>query len=195
MADTGFSVPVRLMAPLATLYAAHEDLQPVRTAAPKGGARLHYVEVPSDPCFRNPVTLSGRGGLTGTLDDYMRFCEMLRLGGIAPAGRVLSPQSTAFMLRNHLLADIPSMGLTSFSEQSTRGIRFGLAGAVVLEPAQSGAPGNLVGGMASTVFWIDHQLDLSVIFLTQLAPPSSYPAQPELKALVHGAFTQGPNSI
>jgi CubicO group peptidase (beta-lactamase class C family) len=114
MAYTGFSVPVRLMARLATLYVAHENLQPVRTAAPKGGTRLHYVEGPSDTCFRNPVTLSGGGGLTGTLDDYMRFCEMLRLDGIAPAGQLLSPQRTAFMLRNHLPGDIARWGRPVF---------------------------------------------------------------------------------
>ena len=118
MAETGFSVTVLLLARLATLYAAHEDLQSVRTAAPKGGARLHYMEGPSETYFRNPVTLSGGGGLTGSLDDYMCFCEMLRLGGIASAGRVLLPQSTTFMLRNHLPGDIASMAPYSFSEQS-----------------------------------------------------------------------------
>ena len=45
--------------------------------------------------------------------------------------------------------------------------------------------------MASTVFWIDRVLDLSVVFLTQLAPSSSYPYRGELKALVHGAFVEG----
>ena len=34
-------------------------------------------------------------------------------------------------------------------------------------------------------------LDLSVVFLTQLAPSSSYPSRAELKALVHGAFVDG----
>jgi CubicO group peptidase (beta-lactamase class C family) len=131
--------------------------------------------------------LSGGGGLTGTLDDYMRFCEMLRLDGIAPAGQLLSPQRTAFMLRNHLPGDIARWGRPVFPNSRRAVSGSGLP------------PGNLGdfswGGMASTVFWIDHHLDLSVIFLTQLAPSSSYPARPELKALVHGAFTQGPNLI
>ena len=113
----------------------------------------------ADTCFRDPVTLSGGGGLIGTLGDYTRFCEMLRQGGIAPAGRLLSPQSTALMLRNYLSGDIASMGPTRFSKQLRHGIGFGLAGAVVLDPAQSGASNNLGGfswgGMASTVFWIN----------------------------------------
>ena len=76
-----------------------------------------------------------------------------------------------------------------------QGVGFGLAGAVVLDPARARAPGSIGdfgwGGMASTVFWIDHVLDLSVVFLTQLAPSSSYPSRAELKALVHGAFVDG----
>jgi len=35
---------------------------------------------------------------------------------------------------------------------------------------------------------VDPVLDLSVVFFTQLAPSSSYPARPQLKALIHGAM-------
>jgi hypothetical protein len=42
--------------------------------------------------------------------------------------------------------------------------------------------------MASTFFWVDRVLDMSVVFFTQLAPSSSYPARSQLKALVHGAL-------
>lgn len=125
----------------------------------------------------------------------MRFCEMLRRGGEGSQGQLLSPQTVAFMMRNHLAGDIASMGPTSFAEQPMQGVGFGLAGAVVLDPARARAPGSIGdfgwGGMASTVFWIDHVLDLSVVFLTQLAPSSSYPSRAELKALVHGAFVDG----
>jgi CubicO group peptidase (beta-lactamase class C family) len=44
------------------------------------------------------------------------------------------------------------------------------------------------GGMASTFFWMDPVQDMSVVFFTQLAPSSSYPARPQLKALVHAAL-------
>ncbi|MGB1695419.1 MAG: serine hydrolase, partial [Paracoccaceae bacterium] len=37
-------------------------------------------------------------------------------------------------------------------------------------------------------FWIDHSFDMSVVFLTQLTPSSSYPARAELKAIVNGAM-------
>ena len=100
----------------------------------------------------------------------MRFCEMLRRDGEGPQGRLLSPRTVAFMMRNHLAGDIASMGPTSFAEQPMQGVGFGLAGAVVLDPARARAPGSIGDfgwcGMASTVFWIDRVLDLSVVFLT-----------------------------
>ena len=41
------------------------------------------------------------------------------------------------------------------------------------------------GGAASTAFWIDPVEDLSVIFLTQLLPSSTWPLRHELRALVY----------
>jgi CubicO group peptidase (beta-lactamase class C family) len=68
---------------------------------------------------------------------------------------------------------------------------FGLGGAVVMDPGRARCPGSVGdfswGGMASTFFWMDPVLDLSVVFFTQLSPSSSYPSRAELKALVHGA--------
>ena len=95
------------------------------------------------------------------------------------------------MMRNHLPGDIASMGPQSFAEQPMEGMGFALGGAVVLDPGRARVPGSVGdfawGGMASTYFWIDPVLDLSVVFFTQLSPSSAYPARAELKALVHGA--------
>lgn len=98
------------------------------------------------------------------------------------------------MTRNHLRGDIASMGPQSFAEQPMEGMGFGLGGAVVLDPAVSRSPGSVGdfgwGGMASTYFWVDPVLDMSVVFFTQLSPSSSYPSRPQLKALIHGAMTE-----
>jgi CubicO group peptidase (beta-lactamase class C family) len=96
------------------------------------------------------------------------------------------------MMRNHLPGDIASMGPQSFAEQPMEGMGFGLGGAVVLEPGRARCAGSVGdfswGGMASTFFWMDPVQDMSVVFFTQLAPSSSYPARPQLKALVHAAL-------
>ncbi len=149
---------------------------------------LRQVDDPETSKFRTTQMHSGGGGLVGTIDDYMLFCEALRTGGSG----LVSPRTLSFMMRNHLRGDIASMGPASFAEQPMDGMGFGIGGAVVLDPGRAGVPGSVGdfswGGMASTFFWIDPVEHLSVVFFTQLSPSSAYPARAQLKALVHGAL-------
>jgi CubicO group peptidase (beta-lactamase class C family) len=190
MGETGFSVPASARDRFAALYTPLAGDAMALNAAQKGTESLRCVDDPQASDFLNASMYSGGGGLIGTLDDYMKFTEMLRRGG-ALSERLLSPQTVAFMRRNHLKGDIASMGPASFAEQPMEGMGFGLGGSVVLEPGRTRVPGSVGdfswGGMASTFFWTDPVLDLSVVFFTQLSPSSSYPSRAELKALVHAA--------
>src|SRR5476649_2710165 len=40
-----------------------------------------------------PTFFSGGGGLTGTTEDYLRFCEMIRRGGEFEGARILGPRT------------------------------------------------------------------------------------------------------
>ena len=155
----------------------------------KGADTLRKLDGADKSPFLTPQIQSGGGGLVGTIDDYLKFTEMMRTGG---AG-LIGPKTLDFMMRNHLGGDIASMGPRSFAEQPMEGMGFGLGGAVLLDPGRARAPGSIGdfswGGMASTAFWIDPVFDLSVIFFTQLIPSSAYPARPQLRALIHGALT------
>lgn len=160
-------------------------------SAKTGGETLRLTDLHGGSPFETADMMSGGGGLVGTIDDYMLFSEMIRQGGRGKDGFILSPKTIDFMTQNHLPGDIASMGPQSFAEQPMEGMGFGLGGAVVLDPVRARCPGSIGdfswGGMASTFFWVDPVQDLSVVFFTQLAPSSSYPARAELKALVHGA--------
>ena len=72
------------------------------------------------------------------------------------------------------------------------GIGFGLGGAILLDPAKAqilGSEGEFTwGGMASTAFWIDPMEEITVVFMTQLIPSSSYPIRRELRVLVYQAL-------
>lgn len=155
----------------------------------KGADTLRPLDGSDKSPFLSDQIQSGGGGLVGTIDDYLKFTEMMRTGG---AG-LIGPKTLDFMMRNHLGRDIASMGPTSFAEQPMEGMGFGLGGAVLLDPGRARAPGSVGdfswGGMASTAFWIDPVQELSCIFFTQLIPSSAYPARPQLRALVHGAMT------
>jgi CubicO group peptidase (beta-lactamase class C family) len=118
---------------------------------------------------------------------------MLRRLGELDGERILGRKTVDFMMRNHLPNDMASMGQKTFSEMPMTGVGFGLGGAVLLDPVKSeiiGSEGEFTwGGVASTAFWIDPMEDISVVFMTQLIPSSSYPIRRELRVLVYQALT------
>lgn len=190
MTETGFAVPDAALDRFASLYTPlAAGAMALNNADSKSADTLRCVDVAQKSPFRAPKTLSGGGGLVGTIDDYMLFCEALRTGGQG----LVSPSTLRFMTANHLPGDIASMGPSSFAEQPMTGMGFGIGGATVLNPARTRTPSSVGdfswGGMASTFFWVDPVHDLSVVFFTQLSPSSSYPARAALKALVHGALS------
>lgn len=194
MEETAFRVPRHAGNRFASLYTPLAGDAMALNSAKTGGESLRLTDLYGGSPFESADMMSGGGGLVGTIDDYMKFAEMLRRRGKAREGYILSPKTMDFMMRNHLPGDIASMGPQSFAEQPMEGMGFGLGGAVVLDPARARCPGSVGdfswGGMASTFFWVDPVLDLSVVFLTQLSPSSSYPSRAELKALVHGAIIE-----
>jgi CubicO group peptidase (beta-lactamase class C family) len=44
------------------------------------------------------------------------------------------------------------------------------------------------GGMASTALWVDPVEQLTVVFMTQLLPSSTYSIRPQLRQLVYQAL-------
>ncbi|MBX2878801.1 MAG: beta-lactamase family protein [Granulosicoccus sp.] len=153
------------------------------------------LDVVASTSFVNePVLFSGGGGLTGSIDDYARFCQMLLNKGALNGERLLGRKTVEFMRRNHLPdnADMASLGQGVWSESSYTGIGFGLGFAVVLDPVKAGfvssAGEHHWGGAASTFFWIDPEEELFVIFLTQLYPSSTYPIRQELRTRVYQAL-------
>ncbi len=182
MKDTSFAISEDKVSRFADCYTKAED----------GSCKL--IDDGQNSAFQESAvtTCSGGGGLLSTLDDYYRFAEMLRSGGVLDGARLLSPRTIAFMCKNHLPGDIASMGPDSFAEMPMNGMGFGIGGSVLLDAARArviGSTGDFSwGGMASTFFWVDSVEQLTVVFFTQLAPSSSYPLRAELKALVHAAL-------
>ncbi|MEH6522914.1 serine hydrolase domain-containing protein [Sulfitobacter sp.] len=189
MDETRFSVPAQARDRFAACYTPLAGDAFSVGKVEKATNSLRLIDGADKSSYFDATLQSGGGGLVGTIDDYLKFTEMMRTGG---AG-LIGPKTLEFMMRNHLGCDIASMGPDSFAEQPMEGMGFGLGGAVLLDPGRARAPGSVGdfswGGMASTAFWIDPVFDMSVIFFTQLIPSSAYPARPQLKALIHGAMT------
>jgi len=183
MSDSGFQVRSEQLPRFAALYTAKE-----------GGIVRDDGSDDTASHARDVTLFSGGGGLVSTAADYLRFAEMIRRKGVLGDTRILGRRTVELMAMNHLPnnSDMAGMGTPVHSETSYEGIGFGLGFSVVLDPATAKAacsPGELAwGGAASTAFWIDPVEEISVVFLTQLMPSSTYPIRRELRSLVYQAI-------
>jgi CubicO group peptidase (beta-lactamase class C family) len=143
-----------------------------------------------------PDCLLGGGGLVSTLADYHRFTQMLLGGGELDGVRLLGPRTVAFMTQNHLPGgrDLESFGRPLFAETTFEGVGFGLGFSVVDDPVAARFPSSrgefAWGGAASTAFWVDPVERLTVVFMTQLLPSSTYALRSQLHQLVHQAIVR-----
>lgn len=183
MTDTFFTVPADRVERFAACY----QYQP--------GDRFTLQDDPAESHFtRAHGYLSGGGGLISTVDDYYRFVQALANGGEFGGARIIGRKTLEFMRMNHLPdnQDLPQVSVGSFSETPYEGSGFGLGFSVKTDVAKSQTNGSVGeygwGGMASTNFFIDPVEDISMIFMTQLIPSSSYAVRQELRAMVYGAL-------
>jgi CubicO group peptidase (beta-lactamase class C family) len=152
------------------------------------------MDLMGDVAKTKPACLAGGGGLVASAADYHRFNLMLLNGGELEGARLLSPRTVRYMTQNHLPggADLEEFGRPIFAETSFAGVGFGLGFSVqqdVVENKVLSTNGEFAwGGAASTAFWVDPTEELSVLFMTQLLPSSTYAIRPQLKQLVYQAL-------
>ena len=184
MVDSGFTVPDGQVERFAACYDRVSETDTFKLQDDPQTSR--YLE--------RPTFFSGGGGMVSTMDDYHRFTQMLRGKGELDGARLLGRKTVEYMTMNHLPGnqDLKDMGQAVFSETPYEGIGFGLGFSVVIDPAAANvldSAGDYAwGGAASTYFWNDPVEDLTVLFMTQLIPSSSYPIRRQLKALVYQAL-------
>ena len=182
MTDTAFQVAPEKV----ERFAANYQRNPDKT--------LKLVDDPQSSTYLDkPSFFSGGGGLTGTIADYARFCEMLRRGGELNGTRILGPRTIDLMRMNHLKdgQDLTQLAIGTFSETANEGVGFGLGFAMTLGEVEAGGMGHgdyYWGGAASTIFWIDPNEDLVAIFMTQLMPSATFNFRGQLKNIIYGAI-------
>lgn len=197
MVDTGFWVPPTKRHRLADVY-AESPSRPIGEALVNVSttkAQLGYIG--KEP----PVFSSGGGGLVSTMYDYARFCQCIANGGELDNHRLLGVKTIEWMAINHLpegktMAEMPAPNV-GYSELAAPGTGFGLGFAVVQNPTagkQIGSIGQFSwGGAANTIFWIDPEEDLFVIWMTQVLNQNRQktPIRQTLGNLVYGAIADG----
>lgn len=111
---------------------------------------------------------SGGGGAVSTAGDYLRFCEMMRLGGKLGASDILGRGTVALMTADHLPASFNNL-IADKMDPAATGYGFGLGFAVRRQDgiaAMAGSAGDYYwSGVYGTYFWIDPKEELSVVFM------------------------------
>ena len=160
MKDTGFFVPTSKIDRFASNY----------TTDGKGQLTLRD-DARKSPYLRNPVFLSGGGGLVSTTRDYARFLQLIANGGRLNKTRLLKKKTVAMMIRNHVPAKAMPI---AFGEQERHGIGFGLGFAVRTATSTWDSAGRLGeygwGGAASTHYWTSPKDKLVVVTMEQTMP-------------------------
>ena len=132
--------------------------------------------------------MRGGHGLFSTTGDYFRFAQMLANGGELDGARILGRKTVELMHSNHvppklLPLDIGGLPLPGYG--------FGLGSRVLMDVAQSGAPGSVGefgwSGAAKTHYWVDPKEDLVGLFMTQSMMSFDLP-ELDLRALAYQAI-------
>ena len=117
---------------------------------------------------------------------------MLMNWGELDGRRIIGQRTLEYMIRNHLPGDM-DIADRSFSDNIVRpaGSGFGLGFGVTTDTVAAGVIGSEGtynwSGAASTLFWVDPEEDLAVIYLTQ-SMLADLTTITDLKALVYPAI-------
>jgi len=146
MTDTGFHV---------TADKLNRAAQPWQM--PEAPPMTPRFDVAQKPRFE-----SGGGGLTSTIDDYLRFAIMVADGGNFAGKHLLGKQTIDFMTADH----------TRVRPGRPPGLGFGLGFEVRTSVGDAALPGSLGeygwAGNAGTLFWIDPKEQLIAIYMVQV---------------------------
>ena len=169
--DTHFYLPDALLPRLVTAYEKKDGV-------------LKKLDAPG-PASRNGRFYSGAGGLAGTAEDYLRFCQMMLNGGHLDGKRLVSRKTVELMTANHI-------GRLPMWTDTLSGYRFGLGFRVrehTGEAALLGSNGSYGwGGAYGTLFWIDPKEDMVGILMIQLLPYAHLNIRPEFQNAVTQAI-------
>jgi CubicO group peptidase (beta-lactamase class C family) len=132
----------------------------------------------------------GGWGLTATIDDYMKFAQMLVNEGTYNGQTILQPETIKLMATNHLPAVEDSLWLPSKGQ-----VGFGIDFAVRTSlPKSADEMNGVVGeffwdGAASTLFWVDPANELTAVLFVQVFPFQGV-VHKQFKDAVYGPYVE-----
>ncbi len=134
-----------------------------------------------------PLTRGG-SGLTSTLDDYMKFAQMLVNKGRLDSVTILKPETVKLMATNQLADSVTERHFLPSKGQVGFGIDFAVR---IAPPVNAEENMGVVGeffwdGAASTLFWVDPINDLTAVLFVQLFPYDGIGLHKNFRDAVYG---------
>ena len=179
MVDTAFHIEPSKLNRFCTLYGKTPE------------SDFGVLDLPESSEYLPPVALhSGGAGLVSTTSDYLKFAQFILNKGELDGVRLIAPMTVELMTSNHLPTALLPVAFEGTDPML--GMGFGLGFSVMLDVAQTGVMGSVGdhgwGGYAETFFWIDSQLSLIGLLMTQYLPSGMYPIRKEFRTAVYQAL-------
>jgi CubicO group peptidase (beta-lactamase class C family) len=193
MSDTAFGVPPEKRAHVAAMYGRPDVLAAGVTMGSEFAAWMSGVNDRIDVSKSYPVDspdvfVRGGHGLFSTIGDYFRFAQMLANGGALDGERIIGRKTLELMHSNFVPAALLPLEIGGLPMP---GYGFGLGSRVLLDVAQSGAPGSVGefgwSGAAKTHYWVDPKEEVVGLFMTQSMMSFDLP-ELDLRALAYQAI-------
>jgi CubicO group peptidase (beta-lactamase class C family) len=192
MTDTAFGVPPEKRGRVAAMYGRPDVISPGTTMMSEFAAWMAGVNDRIDVSKSHPVDspdvfMRGGHGLFSTTGDYFRFAQMLANGGELNGARILGRKTLELMHSNFVPSELLPLEIGGLPMP---GYGFGLGSRVLMDVAQSGAPGSVGefgwSGAAKTHYWVDPKEEMVGLFMTQSMMSFDLP-ELDLRALAYQA--------
>ena len=193
MTDTAFGVPPEKRSRVAAMYGRPDVIAPGPTMGSEFAAWMAGVNDRIDVSKSYPVDspdvfVRGGHGLFSTIGDYFRFAQMLANGGELDGERIIGRKTLELMHSNYVP---PSLMPLEIGGLPLPGYGFGLGSRVLLDVAQSSAPGSVGefgwSGAAKTHYWVDPKEEVVGLFMTQSMMSFDLP-EFDLRAMAYQAI-------
>jgi len=187
MAHTRYVIPENEWKNFAAVYNRNDSTGALSRATDDRNVNFNKKDWPLKP---------GGWGLTSTLDDYMKFTQMLVHKGELNGVRILKPETISLMSTNQLSDTISKR---MFLPSKGR-VGFGIDFAVRTSPPKSQNENHgIVGeffwdGAASTLFWVDPKNDLTAVLFTQLMPFDKVKLHKRFRDAIYGVYVPSTDS-
>jgi methyl acetate hydrolase len=146
---------------------------------------------------QEPEVHLGGGGLYGTADDYIKFCQMILNKGKGNGNQVLKPETIAMMSQNHI-GEINMTKMISTAPPFSNDVdlypdmakKWGLGFMINTAKTPEGrSAGSLAWvGLANAYYWIDPSRDVTGVILMQVLPCGDHKCLETFAAFERGVY-------